>query len=112
MLDVLSFIESRGGNPELIRESQRRRHAPVEAVDEVIALFEEFRVGMGEIFPFFFFFPSLLLLLLLTGRAFVARYKVDQKGSEINANQKKIGEKKKVIYTLRPAQLSCSSGRS
>lgn len=46
MLDVLSFIESRGGNPELIRESQRRRHAPVEAVDEVIALFEEFRVGM------------------------------------------------------------------
>lgn len=53
MLDVLSFIESRGGNPELIRESQRRRHAPVEAVDEVIALFEEFRVGTGEIFLFF-----------------------------------------------------------
>lgn len=54
MLDVLSFIESRGGNPELIRESQRRRHAPVEAVDEVIALFEEFRVGMEGLSVFFF----------------------------------------------------------
>lgn len=55
MLDVLSFIEARGGNPELIRESQRRRHAPVEAVDEVIALFEEFRVGMEGLFYFYFF---------------------------------------------------------
>lgn len=45
MLDVLSFIEARGGNPEAIRESQRRRHAPVEAVDEVIAMFEAARVG-------------------------------------------------------------------
>lgn len=38
MLDVKDFITEQGGNPELIRESQRRRHAPVEAVDEVIAL--------------------------------------------------------------------------
>jgi len=38
MLDILMFREDKGGNPELIRESQRRRNAPVEAVDEVIAL--------------------------------------------------------------------------
>lgn len=73
MLDVLSFIESRGGNPELIRESQRRRHAPVEAVDEVIALFEEFRVGTEEMSLFYFFLPSLLLLLLLTGGAICSK---------------------------------------
>lgn len=50
MLDVIDFITERGGNPELIRESQRRRHAPVEAVDEVIALYNEAR--SGTILPF------------------------------------------------------------
>ena len=37
------FIAERGGNPEKIRESQRRRHAPVEVVDEVIAMWEDHR---------------------------------------------------------------------
>ncbi|EME43414.1 hypothetical protein DOTSEDRAFT_72722 [Dothistroma septosporum NZE10] len=43
MLDVNDFIKERGGNPEKIKESQRRRHAPVEVVDEVIAMFEDHR---------------------------------------------------------------------
>ncbi|KAI5798990.1 hypothetical protein EDC01DRAFT_721553 [Geopyxis carbonaria] len=68
MLDVFSFIEERGGNPEAIRESQRRRHAPVEVVDEIIAMYGDCRK---------------------------ARYNVDQKGREANATQKEIGMKKK-----------------
>ena len=43
MLDIEDFIEERGGNPEKIRESQRRRHASVELVDEVIALWQDAR---------------------------------------------------------------------
>lgn len=43
MLDVQDFIVERGGDPEKIRESQRRRFADVGAVDEVIALFEDHR---------------------------------------------------------------------
>lgn len=43
MLDINDFITERGGNPELIRESQRRRNAPVEIVDEIISLFEDHR---------------------------------------------------------------------
>ncbi|KAI0167055.1 seryl-tRNA synthetase [Hypoxylon sp. FL1284] len=43
MLDVQDFIAERGGNPELIRESQRRRYAKVEVVDEVIEMFEDHR---------------------------------------------------------------------
>jgi seryl-tRNA synthetase len=43
MLDVTDFITERGGNPEKIRESQRKRHAPVEVVDEVIAMWEDHR---------------------------------------------------------------------
>lgn len=43
MLDVNDFITERGGNPQKIKESQRRRYAPEEAVDEVIALYEDHR---------------------------------------------------------------------
>jgi hypothetical protein len=43
MLDILDFIVDKGGNPEKIKESQRRRYAPEGAVDEVIALYEDHR---------------------------------------------------------------------
>lgn len=43
MLDVFDFIVEKGGNPEKIKESQRRRYAPEAAVDEVIALYEDHR---------------------------------------------------------------------
>jgi hypothetical protein len=42
-LDINEFREYRGGNPEKIRESQRRRFAPVEIVDEIIAIDEQQR---------------------------------------------------------------------
>jgi len=38
MLDINEFRVDKGGNPERIRESQRRRHANVALVDEVIEL--------------------------------------------------------------------------
>jgi len=68
MLDVNDFIEERGGNPEKIRESQRKRFAPVEAVDEVIALFQDHRQ---------------------------TAYSASQINAKINAVQKQIGPKKK-----------------
>jgi hypothetical protein len=46
MLDLNDFITERGGDPKKIKESQRRRGAPEEVVDEVIALYEEARKGM------------------------------------------------------------------
>jgi len=42
---VEDFIVERGGNPDKIRESQRRRGESVEVVDQVIALFDEARSG-------------------------------------------------------------------
>lgn len=39
-LDVTSFIVEKGGDPEAIRESQRKRGHPVELVDEVIAMYK------------------------------------------------------------------------
>ena len=37
-IDINLLRVSRGGNPELVRQSQRHRFASVELVDEVIAL--------------------------------------------------------------------------
>ncbi|ODQ83208.1 hypothetical protein BABINDRAFT_159649 [Babjeviella inositovora NRRL Y-12698] len=41
MLDILQFIEEKGGNPELIRKSQRARGDSVELVDEIIADYKD-----------------------------------------------------------------------
>ncbi|PYH94987.1 serine-tRNA ligase [Aspergillus ellipticus CBS 707.79] len=68
MLDLADFISDRGGNPNKIKESQRRRYAPENVVDEVLALYEEARR---------------------------ARYEVMQINSQLNALQKEIGKKKK-----------------
>lgn len=68
MLDITDFVTDRGGNPNKIKESQRKRFAPESAVDEVITLYEEARR---------------------------ARYEVGQIGSQVNAILKEIGKKKK-----------------
>lgn len=46
MLDVNDFIVEKGGDPKKIKESQRRRYASEEVVDEVIALYEDHRKSM------------------------------------------------------------------
>lgn len=45
MLDVLDFIADRGGDPQKVRESQKRRYADEGIVDEVIALYEDARAS-------------------------------------------------------------------
>ena len=40
-LDVTSFIDGKGGNSEVIRESQRKRGHSVEVVDEVIQMYQD-----------------------------------------------------------------------
>jgi len=67
-IDINDFIKERGGDPEKIRQSQRKRFAPEEVVDEVIAAFEDHRA---------------------------TQYEATQIGSKINATQKEIGQKKK-----------------
>jgi seryl-tRNA synthetase len=48
-LDIVMFRADQGGNPDKIRESQRRRFAPVELVDEIIDLDSRWRNMTGEI---------------------------------------------------------------
>jgi seryl-tRNA synthetase len=46
MLDLFDFVTERGGDVKKLKESQQKRFAPEETVDEVIALYEEARRGM------------------------------------------------------------------
>ena len=69
MPDVFDFIDDKDGDPNKVKENQRRRHAPVEAVDELIALYEEARK---------------------------TKYAAAQAKQRINALQKEIGQKKRV----------------
>lgn len=39
-IDILDIIDARGGDAEAVRESQRRRNASVELVDECIGMYE------------------------------------------------------------------------
>lgn len=41
MIDINLFRVEKGGNPDLIRESQRKRGASVELVDEIICVDKE-----------------------------------------------------------------------
>jgi seryl-tRNA synthetase len=41
MLDINLLLEERGGNPELVKESQKRRGGSVEIIDEIIAEYKE-----------------------------------------------------------------------
>lgn len=38
-IDLQLLQEGKGGDPELVRESQRRRHAAPELVDDVLSLY-------------------------------------------------------------------------
>ncbi|KAK9898092.1 serine-tRNA ligase [Cystobasidium minutum MCA 4210] len=67
-IDILDLIDSKGGNSEAVRESQRRRNASVELVDECIGMYQAW-VKLG--------------------------FELDMARKEINKTQKQITEKKK-----------------
>lgn len=45
VLDIDLFREEKGGNPELIRDSQRKRYKDVKLVDDVIDYDQRWRKG-------------------------------------------------------------------
>jgi seryl-tRNA synthetase len=47
-LDINAFRTFAGGNPDELRESQRRRFKPVEMIDEIIAVDEKWRTITGS----------------------------------------------------------------
>ena len=55
MLDILLFRTDQGGNPDLVRESQRRRYADVTLVDKVIEFDTQWRQSKRQAVSFSLF---------------------------------------------------------
>jgi seryl-tRNA synthetase len=68
-LDILHFIDTKGGNAAEIRESQKKRGHSVELVDEIIQMYSDW-VKMD--------------------------FEINNTNKQVNAVQKEIGLKKKV----------------
>ncbi|CEP07036.1 hypothetical protein [Parasitella parasitica] len=66
MLDINLLLEERGGNPESVKESEKRRGRKVEIIDEIIAEYKEWTT---------------------------LQFNSDQKNKEANTIQKEIGKK-------------------
>lgn len=49
MLDINLLRVEKGGNPEIVRESQRKRGSNVALVDEIIALDKDWVTGRSSI---------------------------------------------------------------
>ena len=91
-LDVTSFIDNKGGNSELIRESQRKRGHSVEVVDEVIQMYQDW-VKSTSSKPKYS--RRLAIQLFLT-----VDFDANGLSKQSNALQKQIGLKKKARVLL------------
>jgi seryl-tRNA synthetase len=91
MLDVNDFIAEKGGDAKKIKDSQGKRFAPQELVDQVQTMYEDHKKSMYR--------HTWTQRSSLTRST--ARYEADQMGAKINAVQKQIGQKKKVQNQCR-----------
>ncbi|TEB25512.1 seryl-tRNA synthetase [Coprinellus micaceus] len=92
-LDLLHFIDNKGGNAEEIRESQRRRGLSVELVDEIIQMYADW-LNNALSNPFLAsLHPYTIVRPIWVGRS--VDYDTNQLKKEVNAVQKDITAKKK-----------------
>jgi seryl-tRNA synthetase len=95
-LDVTSFIDSKGGNSEVIRESQRKRGHSVEVVDEVIQMYQDWVKSTSSKPKHSRKFTNSFFFLLTVD------FDANGLSKQSNALQKQIGLKKKarVLVTI------------
>lgn len=97
MLDINLFREDKGNNPEVIRESQRRRFANVDIVDEIISLDKEWRQRNDQ-FPFFLLLVFLTFIIVFVYRSYLVvvlgQFELDNLRKEFNQINKRVAKLK------------------
>ena len=97
MLDPQDFIVRNGGDPEKIRASQRARNAPVEVVDEVIALFESHRSAKYEAM-------QLKTRINEIQQKIQARFKAKEDAAELVAQKAALADEKQALDNRAAAE--------
>ncbi|VDM82606.1 unnamed protein product, partial [Strongylus vulgaris] len=95
VLDMDLFREEKGGNPEIIRASQRNRYKDPALVDKVIELDQAWRKGACKI-------TTVFELILKT---YLARFLLDVFNRQKNVLSKAIGEKMKGLSVTQIKKL-------
>ncbi|QLQ80409.1 hypothetical protein HG537_0D04100 [Torulaspora globosa] len=90
MLDINQFIEEKGGNPELIKKSQRARGASVELVDEIISDYKEWVKTRFDL-------DELNKKLNKLQKEIGQKFKKKEDASELLAEKDKLSEEKKQL---------------
>ena len=92
-LDVLTFLSDKGGDPEAIRESQRKRGHSVEVVDEVISMYSDWvKRELAKMSV------SYQCSISLSMCRCIVDFELNGLNKEANALQKQIAVKKKVPF--------------
>lgn len=87
-LDILHFIDNKGGNAAEIKESQRKRGLSEELVDEVIQMYTDWVKSAS--------LSSLQVLLTDSATACPVDYDINMLRKKVNEVQKQVTAKKKV----------------
>ena len=105
-LDVHMFIKEKGGDPDAIRESEKKRYRNVAVVDEVIALYEQWVKGWStKVFQRCHHIYGLKChrlvslmhsILAAIGGWWIEYFQLGEINKKINSVQKEITAKKKV----------------
>ncbi|KAL1921415.1 uncharacterized protein VTP21DRAFT_11131 [Calcarisporiella thermophila] len=96
MLDINLLLADKGGDPELVRESQRRRGARVELVDEVIEIYKEWVIVRFDL-------DQINKKMNATQKAIGLKMKAKEDASELVAEKNKLQEEKEAL-TIKVAE--------
>lgn len=105
MLDINLFRTEKGGNPELIRESQRRRYADVTLVDKVIEFDNEWRNVRFQLDGLNKEFNALNKEIATVRKAGGNSEELQEKSKEMKRKIVEVEEKEKEVIKQRDATL-------
>eukprot|EP00201_Polytomella_parva_P013922 CAMPEP_0175051398 /NCGR_PEP_ID=MMETSP0052_2-20121109/7774_1 /TAXON_ID=51329 ORGANISM="Polytomella parva, Strain SAG 63-3" /NCGR_SAMPLE_ID=MMETSP0052_2 /ASSEMBLY_ACC=CAM_ASM_000194 /LENGTH=445 /DNA_ID=CAMNT_0016315671 /DNA_START=44 /DNA_END=1381 /DNA_ORIENTATION=- len=105
MLDINLFRTEKGGDPEIIRESQRRRFSDVNKVDEIIALDNEWRTVRFNLDKLNRDFNALNKEIAGVRKAGGDSSQLQQKSKDMKAEIAQTEEKEKEVIKKRDALL-------
>lgn len=104
MLDINQFIEEKGGNPKLIKQSQQARNASVELVDEIISDYKEWVKTRFDL-------DELNKKLNKLQKEIGLKFKSKEDASELLAEKEKVTQEKKDLSDREQAEEKALRGK-
>eukprot|EP00775_Hariotina_reticulata_P000330 gene330-551_t len=105
MLDINLFRTDKGGDPEIVRESQKRRYADVSLVDQVVEFDAEWRKARFEMENAKREFNALVKQIGDLRKAKQDATELQEQSKQLKESIKQLEEKEKQIIEARTAAI-------